>query len=352
MFTMNLFFRGLLTNIEPPDERLRAAKEIPANVRDFLKEAVGLVTASPHTRLAGSYARTTAIGDIKDVDIIVIVDSDIYRDAPKRALRALRDTLADFPAYLSDAGGAELRPRRRSVHVYFQRRDFHLDVVPAIVPNGIDEPLYVPDREWEEWIPSHPLGYGEFLSRINGDNSQKVVPLMKLFKHWRDVHMTYKRPKSYWLESIIVRHIHQGWVETEGKAYAEIVLALMDSVYGRFEHELDEGGVPEVPDPMLGSNVARNWKRDHFEAFMGRLDESRGWAARALEADTQNEAIRLWKKVFGEQFPDDVEGSAKSLADSLAGGFAVTASGMISTRPGGVRSVRPRPHTFHGESKA
>jgi hypothetical protein len=73
-------------------------------------------------------------------------------------------------------------------------------VVPAVAPDGIDDVLLVPDREWERWVPSHPLGYGAHLSDVNSEHETKVVPLVKLMKYWRDVHMVNRRPKSYWLE--------------------------------------------------------------------------------------------------------------------------------------------------------
>ena len=69
MHTLGTHFKELLKNIEPPQDRLDAAAEIPGDVRDFLKESQGFPTLPPHSALVGSYRRHTSIGDIKDVDI-------------------------------------------------------------------------------------------------------------------------------------------------------------------------------------------------------------------------------------------------------------------------------------------
>ena len=67
MLTLPDHFRILRKRIEPDDERAEAAKNIPAQVRDFLRNDEAIKTVYPHSRLAGSYARHTAIKDIKDV---------------------------------------------------------------------------------------------------------------------------------------------------------------------------------------------------------------------------------------------------------------------------------------------
>ena len=170
MDTLSDHFKMLLENIEPPKDRTEKAHDMPEMVRDHIKDHEDLRTVEPYSLLAGSYARHTAIGDIKDVDIIVFLDPDYISeesdDEPKKPdeiLRILKKVLDDLP----DNQSVELRAQRRSIHVSFTNQDFHLDIVPAVAANGTDKPLLVPDRQQAEWIESHPLGYAELLSQLN-----------------------------------------------------------------------------------------------------------------------------------------------------------------------------------------
>lgn len=353
--TLAVYFEELLGNIEPPEHRLAVAAEIPADVRRFLQESEDFETDYPHSRLTGSYKRHTAVHNIKDVDFLVFVRYEGKRPEPANVLKVLRRVLDDLPDALGYGGRAQtLRGQRRSVHVEFEDQDFHLDIVPVLIPEGTDEPLLVPDREWGKWVKSHPLGYGKALSALNAANDGKVVRLVKIVKHWRTFQMQRNRPKSYWLEALVYRHIDKGWVTTEGKSYAELFTDFLRSLRGRFQEKLDEGGMPKIPDPMLSNNVAFNWERSAFESFMRRLDESIGWAERALDKDQNqiDEAVALWQKVFGEEyFTDSSTLRKRQKADWLgvSGGW-VGSSGAVSVdKPKYETGVKPPKHGFYGD---
>lgn len=349
MRTLPTFFTQFLSKIEPSEDRAAVAQEYPAQIREFLHESELVTTVEPHSRLAGSYARHTAVGHIKDVDVLLVVDPSYRDQKPSVVLEDLASALEGLPGALGDVGEVKLREQRRSVNVNLTDAEFQLDVVPVVIPDGTENPLLVPDREWSKWIESHPLGYADFLSQLNAEHEQKVVRLIKIMKHWRDVHMVYRRPKSYWLECLVVRHIDRAWVTTAGKSMAEALADLFDSIYTRFEEHFDGGTVPKIPDPMLGNNVAFNWKRTHFETFMRRLDESRKDARKALADDTSTEdAVALWRNVLGEEFPEQVEEAALRVATSIEEkGAWVASTGRVLLSPVPAAVEVPK-HRFFG----
>ena len=210
--------------------------------------------------MTGSYKRQTAAHNIKDVDFLVFVRHEDKRPESADVLKLLRRVLDDLPDALGYGGRAETRRgQRHSVRVELEDQAFHLDVVPVLILESTDEQLLVPDREWGRWVKSHPLGYGKALSALNAANGEKVVRLVKIFKHWRTFQMQRNRPKSYWLKALVYRHINKGWVTTKGKSYAKLFTDLLRSVHEHFLPKLEEeDGVPEIPDPMLGNNVAFN----------------------------------------------------------------------------------------------
>jgi hypothetical protein len=351
MYTLTTYFKELLSNIEPSQERLEAAKELPDQVREYLKNLEDFPTSSPYSALAGSYRRHTAIDDIKDVDIIIKVDVD-QDESPGSVIRMVKNALDNLPDDLGLQGYTDIKQNRRSVHVHFTDRDFCLDVVPAIVPGEIDQDLYIPDKSWGKWIPSNPIGYCRYLSELNQKHGEKVVPLIKLVKHFRDYQMKIMRPKSYWLEALVVYHITQGNVDMN-LSLAEVFRDLMSAIYNKFAPILgrDDEATPRIPDPMLGNDISWNWDRTHFETFMHRVEDARDKARKALETDNQEEAVNLWQNVFGEEkFPSDVKQTSRKLAEAVPGVAAVGSSGLIhGQRPVSGKYVTSQATTFYGE---
>lgn len=368
MQTLPDHFDELLYRIEPTEDRRVLAQGLPAYLREYLQTTDLIVTLYPHSRLAGSYARHTAVKRIKDVDIILRV-SDCYRDKPLTALSHLVKALKALPNYdgdvplVDDPGEVALRRQRRSVQMHFAGLMFDVDVVPALAPDGLDAQLLVPDKEWKEWIATDALRYGTYLSDLNSKNGRKVVPLIKMLKHWRDMHMIYLRPKSFWLECLVVQCMSKGLLVFDGKSYAEIFRDLLDTVYERYSPFLEVSEAewkerrPHIPDPMIpANNVAFNWEKPAFEAFITRVDESLGWATRALDKpdDKIEEAIALWCKVFNcedeEYFPSWVESPASKAARLASiGQLRVSQTGQILTAASTTPSFVVPSHRFYGE---
>jgi len=347
-------FDELLSRIEPKSERAKAAQDIPAQVRSFLKDSEKIKTVDPYSRLAGSYARCTAIKDIKDVDVILFVTPEYKDEEPEIVLNALFSALQNLTEGIDDKGEVTIcRHQRRSVNVHLEKKDFDLDIVPVVALDGADKKLEIPDKDWSKWVSTHPLGYADALSKLNATHKGKVVPLVKMLKHWRDVHMVYKRPKSYWLECLVYHKIDDGDLVSDNISYAEMFRDLMSSIEDSFQKYLDEKTtVPKIPDPMLGNNVAHNWERGDFEAFMNQVHESKRWAERALQQDDDSKAVELWQKVFGvEWFPAVVaQKIGESLrAANLAGSIFVTPNGKVQIEKPTGRNVQVPSQRFYGK---
>lgn len=362
MHTLGTHFTELLSNIRPPQERLDAARDLPPKVRQFLKEHNEFVTLDPHTRLVGSYAQHTSVGDVKDVDFLVRVPGNPDKNEPeaKYLVTELKQTLDDLPDAIGYSGYSsiediEIERARRSVHVYFQGEDFHVDVVPCITPDGFNEMIYVPDRGFNKWIPSHPVGLIYLLKEMDDEHGGKVRPLIKLVKHFRNIHMIYRKPKSYWLGALVIHLVNKEEGLDTSKSLAELFRDFCDATYQQYDHLLNvsDSATPNIPDPMLSHNISWNWERTHFETFMRRLDDGRNWASKALEAKEREEAVGLWQKVFGEEyFPAGVDEKATKLAASvLPGSSFVSSSGKVNpVKPStGISTPIPKT-TFHGET--
>ena len=335
---------ALLKKINPSPERVTVVKDLHAEVREWLEEH-DYETCSPHTRLIGSYARYTAICDIKDVDVLVFLPVSALDRTPESVLRELKKTLEEYPD-----STLETSPQRRSIRMDFLDLDCTIDIVPAVAEDGIDEPLRIPDRRQKEWIRSDPLGYGKSLSSANADHGGKMVPDIKLAKGWRDEQMQRRKTKSYLLEVIMFHAVTGGNVELAGRSTAQNLCDFFEYIEAKWRSLMDQGsGTPRVLDPQLGTVL--KWERPHFETFMRRIREAAKAARKAIDTDSEQDAAEQWEKVFGDLWPtaEEVEEEARHAAEEGQPGSAfVGATGAVGTSAA-VGGFRSPPTTFHGE---
>src|SRR6266699_1524663 len=87
-------FQIFLQKISLPEAQLAAAQRSNNALRSFLENDEYFGGLLLDSFLNGSYARRTAVQPIKDVDIIVVVDTDWMKDDPGRAMESLRRKLA------------------------------------------------------------------------------------------------------------------------------------------------------------------------------------------------------------------------------------------------------------------
>lgn len=335
------YFSALLKNINPSPERRDLAQSYPATVRDWLKQH-SFKTIGPHTRLSGSYARFTAIQDIKDVDILLFLPESELERTPNAVLRDVKKALDEFPDAKVDVSG-----QRRSVRMDFSKPEIQLDIVPSVALDDVDKPLEIPDRPAKEWIDSDPLGYAQRLSDLNQENGEKVVPLIKLIKAWRDIQMKTKKPKSYVIEVMIVYAIEGGHLILENSSYAKITADFFAYIADKYDSLMENGKeAPRIKDPQISKHlITRGWERSHFETFMRRIRESSTASAKAIEEGDMSK----WKKVFLDLWPseDEAKKAAKAEASSIQpGATAISSAGLVigSSQP----AISTRPTKYHG----
>src|SRR6266550_4493887 len=93
---LNEHFRGLLGRIEPNPAHVKAAKRAHEELREHIREHPDVREAHRDTYLSGSYARHTAIKNIKDVDVICVLDVDRSKNEPIVVLRWLEAAMLDY----------------------------------------------------------------------------------------------------------------------------------------------------------------------------------------------------------------------------------------------------------------
>lgn len=283
----------MLGRIEPDSEYVSAAKAAHENVRRQLKDDEDVGKAHLDTFLSGSYRRSTAIGTIKDVDVICVVDIDWINTEAEIVIVWLQQALQRYYD--------RVRRQKRSVRVTTEK-DVYLDIVLGTPMNSsdIDGPLQIPDREVQSWVPTHPKRQIEFAKQRNKATSGYFVQIVKISKHWRDrLAPSAARPASYVLETLVATSLGS----VAPASHATGMVAVLEGIMGVYSSYVDSGNVPIIPDPGYPSvNVAKRWEADDFNAFMSKVSEAATIAQRALDSEDEDNSIKLWRRLFGNKF--------------------------------------------------
>lgn len=282
-------FAGYVSSCEPDDDAVAAAKKAHEKVRDELKTDEDTKDAHEETFLTGSYKRHTAIHNIEDVDVVCILDLDIYAEGsePEVVLTWLQGVL--------DKYYSETRPQGRSIGV--SAKGVWLDIVPGspVYPDG---PLWIPDRDAKQWVQSHPKGQISAATEKNKDTGGYYVQTVKLMKAWRDRLPTEKsKPKSYILETLVHGTIGRP------TSHARAVVRVLEGINSTYGYYRGSGVVPSISDPGISSvNVAKRWGSAEFDAFLDQVKSAAATARQALDSTDEAESRRLWRKLLGSTF--------------------------------------------------
>jgi len=196
MATLNSYFDGFLSNINPDPQMVKKAIKAHEPVRRHLATDEEFKEHHLDSFLYGSYRRRTAVGDIKDVDIVVLTNFDPNKDKPRTVLRKLKQALARYYE------NPDLADQRRSIRVDDPFSEdpsckLTLDIVPAAIITDENGVLKVPDREEDCWIDSHPKGHLQVVNDLNAKeySNEQFVPLVKIMKWWWKYQSAILQPK-------------------------------------------------------------------------------------------------------------------------------------------------------------
>jgi hypothetical protein len=318
--TLPTCFKTFLSNIEPSPEMKKYAQEAHIPIREHLEKDEEFGQYFEDSFLYGSYARHTAFGNIKDVDIVVLTnfDPNDIEHTPKKVLAKLKSALL---RYYGDPKSTQYN--RKSIQVLDPLPDnpdveMTLDVIPTIPVYGNQEPLLVPDREDGKWVPSHPRGHLAHTSKLNNEEhgDGMFVPLVKIMKHWWAYNAPKKKakPKGFWLEVLTGEHFDQNQT-----TYAEHFVAVLESVSNTHSNYLSYQEPPRLIDPGMNSEkLQTSMSLEEFQAFMGIVNTSLEQAKLAI-ASEEGKASIIWNQLFGDEFPviEDVSENKQLKANSF-----------------------------------
>jgi hypothetical protein len=298
-------FNAFLSNINPNEDAVKYAQEAHKPIRECLESEDEFKEFVEGSFLYGSYRRHTAVGDIKDVDIVVLTNFDIEdrKNTPQSVLRRLKAALGrcyddpENPQY-----------QRRSIRIddpLPEREDvtMTLDIIPAVIKDTKDDSLLVPDREVGEWILSHPKGHISHTTALNESSNGQYVPLVKMMKWWWQYQSEVKwpdvdrpKPKGFWVECLTGEMF-----DLDQNCWADHFIAVLENLTDTYGGATN---VPSLDDPGIkDETVKTSMTLEEFYDFLNAAEESLELAKTARDAVDPTESSTLWREIFGEKFP-------------------------------------------------
>jgi len=315
MHTLDNLFDTFLEEIEPDKKARKYARKAHKKLRNHFEQQDDFKEYVENIFLYGSYKRHTAINTIKDVDIVIETNFDITLEEndPKSVLRKLKSSLVRL---YKDADNPEYQ--RRSIKVKdplpeTNDSDLTLDVIPAV---RFGSNLRVPDRILEQWVDTNPEGHITYISTLNKSCNKKLVPLIKILKHWWEFNGKGAKPKGFWLECLVA----ETFVSTK-QNYAEHILAVFQNISNKFSGFENLQIVPLLNDPgIFGEKLKTSITLTEFKLFMEFVNKSKENVSSALASDNEQDASSYWNEILGDEFPlvEDSQQALKSFSDYSA----------------------------------
>ncbi len=259
---------------------------------------------------SGSYNRDTNIRPLDDVDTFAVLNRKEWSDffgnlpVPQNVLTKFKNYLTDLPEYKD-----KVSQDRPCVTVELSKIDF--DVLPAFSMAGGG--YLIPNHTLTGWTTTYPESLSANLNSINSLRNYKVKPSIKAIKYWN--RENGKVIPSYHIEEVAISIFQSFYFNN----YKESIKHWFDNA----EYYLESTKFDSIEDYNKVITSIKSVKEKLREA------------EECYQNDDEDEAIHIWKEVFGREFPTVTEEEAKIFSRSLSeGSLKVSPTGTLSLNSG------------------
>lgn len=335
------YFKDFLAEIRLTQNQINDLKKGHKLLRSRLENDENFSKIIVSTFLQGSYRRSTAVrpkGDNRsDVDVIVVTKLHKEEFIPSKTLelfipflekhykdkyriqgRSLgislsyadldivitaapsesQEGILENKAVLSDFSIEDFNDVLLSKSLSFSEEQFlnesrNFFSVDKQEPQWQMEPLYIPDREAEEWQPTNPLEQIRWTIEKNKKCNGHYISVVKALKWWKkEKYSDAGQPKSYPFEHFI------GDLCPDGiESVADGVVLTLEKIVKDYSKKpvLNDRGVPE-------HDVFARVTKDEYSEFYNQVKEAAIVARSAYDAEDIQSSAAKWNKLFGKKF--------------------------------------------------
>lgn len=274
------------------------------------------------TFVNGSYERDTMIRPLDDVDIFAVLNRDEWTDdygnlpKPQAVLTKIKNKLNSISDYKD-----KVTQDRPCVTVTLKAINF--DVLPSFEENFGG--YLIPNYDLESWTYSYPEQLTNNLNDSHRKNDYKLKDVIKAVKYWNRENK--KLIPSFQIEETMISYFNINKVTN----YEEAIRLWFNNA----EYYLEK------------NKFKTNNQYDDAIKKIKSVRDKLNKAKEHIDNKENDEAIQIWKDVFGKEFRlSDVE-EAKAFSKQLSEGSLKAAStGAISSSLG--RNI-PASKGFYGD---
>jgi hypothetical protein len=299
----------LIDNITVTDRQEENIKQSLLNIEGYLNNKDNKLSVD-RTFTNGSYERDTIIRPLNDIDIFAVLKFDDWKDEygqhpnPQSVLTKIKNYLNGLNDYKD-----KVVQDRPCVTVKLSDKNF--DILPSFEIQGLGSGYYIPNYNLTGWTTSYPEQLTTDLDNTHRQKNYKLKPTIKAIKYWN--RENGKIIPSYHIEEVAINIFKMnGFTNYE----ESIRLWFENAEYNLLSQKLNSN--------------------DDYNAVMKKIKRDKDKLKDAKEKydeGKEGEAKKIWKEVFGKEFPTVDEDEAKNFSKSLSEGSLKysSTSGLSST---------------------
>jgi hypothetical protein len=232
---------------------------------------------------------------------------------PREYLRAVRRALKDSSIY----GEMTLERKNRCVRVVYANA-FHVDVVPAVIGEGVE---HIANYETNDWERTNPEGFTAWMQRKDREahsNLRRVIRLMKYVRDYRQ----FTGVRSIILTTLIGDQVDPDREFSDSDYYLDLPTAFTHLVSDLDNYIWPQATKPSVVDPSgTGLTFDHRWTPETYENFRTKLHAIAETARDAYASTDPGESEELWRQIFGDKFSDGKKREPRPFTPPAAPGY-------------------------------
>ncbi len=287
--------KKLVDNVSITDRQEESITNSLSNLESHLKEEESNLYVN-ECFTNGSWERDTIIRPLNDVDLFAVLDFEKWKDEygnkpnPQSVLTKIKNFLNKQNDYKD-----KVKQDRPCVTIHLSDKDF--DVLPSfeILGGG----YYIPNYDLKSWTTSYPKMLTKDLDDTHRLRDYKLKQIIRVVKYWNRDFNTKTIP-SYHIEEIAIN-------------------IFKANNFTNFEEGIRKW-FNNVESNMLSSKFKSNYEYEVSLKKAKKVKDKLNEAYKFYSDNNEVEAKKIWKEVFGKEFPIVDEDEAKNISKSLTEG--------------------------------
>lgn len=267
-----------------------------SNLQKYIQE---LLSEDHHTFLQGSYANSTAISDINDVDIVV-VRKKVYCSTYSPVIPTLTNPRV-FPweeIYENIIEKLQNQKRynwiitRKEKCITVETSSFKADIVPVaqVHEDILQDPVSIKTSSGNQL--THPRDHKKNGILKHDSTNQNYKPMVRIFKNWVKAKLDKEIISSHKIESLI----HSVDTSLFSNDHLESFIAISNSIIDKLKQR---NSLPLIIPSVCGNeDITNNWDFTKRNIFLDKLINARNLAMQARGAQSESEASKYWNQIF------------------------------------------------------